>query len=122
MELFLHFLLRDSLKGLYRERETLSKQVHQKFSRKEREELYKKWGIALNTKQRSLQLARRIWSSTKDMNHIKESASLVAKLIDFVQPGQAPKEIFGLSFSHGPGSKRRRSYSWRPSRSSMSVL
>ncbi|KAH9758942.1 kinesin-like protein KIN-7I [Citrus sinensis] len=112
-----------SLKGLYRERETLSKQVHQKFSRKEREELYKKWGIALNTKQRSLQLARRIWSSTKDMNHIKESASLVAKLIDFVQPGQAPKEIFGLSFSHGPGSKRRRSYSWRPSRrSSMSVL
>ncbi|KAH9693219.1 kinesin-like protein KIN-7I [Citrus sinensis] len=112
-----------SLKGLYRERETLSKQVHQKFSRKEREELYKKWGIALNTKQRSLQLARRIWSSTKDMNHIKESAYLVAKLIDFVQPGQAPKEIFGLSFSHGPGSKRRRSYSWRPSRrSSMSVL
>ncbi|KAL9445921.1 hypothetical protein AB3S75_013743 [Citrus x aurantiifolia] len=116
------FNSRDSLKGLYRERETLSKQVHQKFSRKEREELYKKWGIALNTKQRSLQLARRIWSSTKDMNHIKESASLVAKLIDFVQPGQAPKEIFGLSFSHGPGSKRRRSYSWRPSRSSMSVL
>ncbi|KAK2660655.1 hypothetical protein Ddye_007188 [Dipteronia dyeriana] len=99
-----------SLKDLLREREMLSKQIHQKFPRKERENLYKKWNISLNTKQRSVQLARRVWTDTKDMNHIDESAALVAKLVGFIQPGQAPKEIFGLSFL--PRSSNRRTYSW----------
>lgn len=99
-----------SLKDLLREREMLSKQIHQKFPRKERENLYKKWNISLNTKQRSVQLARRVWTDTEDMNHIDESAALVAKLVGFIQPGQAPKEIFGLSFL--PRSSNRRTYSW----------
>ncbi|KAL5847763.1 hypothetical protein ACOSQ3_011287 [Xanthoceras sorbifolium] len=99
-----------SSRDLQREREILSKQIHQKFPRKERENLYKKWNISLNTKQRSVQLARRIWTETQDMNHINESAALVAKLVGFIQPGQAPKEIFGLSFL--PRSSNRRSYSW----------
>ncbi|KAK3231740.1 hypothetical protein Dsin_003621 [Dipteronia sinensis] len=99
-----------SLKDLLREREMLSKQIHQKFPRKERANLYKKWNISLNTKQRSVQLARRVWTDTKDMNHIDESAALVAKLVGFIQPGQAPKEIFGLSFL--PRSSNRRTYSW----------
>ncbi|KAK0576864.1 hypothetical protein LWI29_024609 [Acer saccharum] len=99
-----------SLKDLLREREMLSKQIHQKFPRKERENLYKKWNISLNTKQRSVQLARRVWTDTKDLNHIDESAALVAKLVGFIQPGQAPKEIFGLSFL--PRSSNRRTYSW----------
>ncbi|XP_031287248.1 kinesin-like protein KIN-7E isoform X2 [Pistacia vera] len=102
--------LNASLKALYREREALSKQIHQKFSRREREELYQKWDIALNTKQRSLQLARRIWTYTKDLNHVNESASLVAKLVGFVKPGQAPKEVFGLSFL--AGSTNRKSFCW----------
>lgn len=99
------------MKDLQREREALSKQVHQKLSRKEREELYKKWGVVLNTKQRSLQVAHRIWTDTKDMDHISQSASIVAKLVGFVEPGQAPKEIFGLSFL--PRSSSRRVYRWR---------
>ncbi|KAJ0085767.1 hypothetical protein Patl1_09252 [Pistacia atlantica] len=42
--------LNASLKALYREREALSKQIHQKFSRREREELYQKWDIAIKHK------------------------------------------------------------------------
>ncbi|GLT57954.1 hypothetical protein SLA2020_308860 [Shorea laevis] len=88
----------------------LSRQVQKKFSRKEREELYKSWGIVLNTKQRALQLGRRLWTDAKDIEHIKKSAFLVAKLIGFVEPSQAPKEVFGLSFL--PRNVTWRSYTW----------
>lgn len=80
----------------------LSKQVHKKFNRKEREKIYQKWGIKLNSKQRSLQLARWLWTNTKDTDHLRESAHLVAKLVGFVEPGQVPKEVFGLSFLPQP--------------------
>ncbi|XVE56122.1 hypothetical protein DITRI_Ditri03aG0212300 [Diplodiscus trichospermus] len=89
----------------------LSKQIHKKFSRKQKEELYKKWGIQLNTKQRSLQLARRVWTDTNDMDHVKESAALVAKLLGFVEPSQGPKEVIGLSIL--PRAITRKSYSWK---------
>ncbi|XP_022769113.1 kinesin-like protein KIN-7F [Durio zibethinus] len=103
-----------SVKDLIRERGMLSKQIPKKFSRKERAKLYEKWGIGLNTKQRSLQLARRIWTDTKDMVHVKESADLVAKLLRFVEQSQAPKEVVGLSILP-PRSLTRRSYSWKHS-------
>ncbi|KAJ7957827.1 Kinesin-like protein [Quillaja saponaria] len=45
--------LDSSEKALNRERKMLSKQVHKKFSTKEREDLYQKWGIGLKTKHRS---------------------------------------------------------------------
>ena len=99
-----------SVKDLIRERGMLSRQIQKKFSRKQKEELYKKWDIGLNTKQRSLQLARRVWTDT-DMVHVKESAALVAKLLGFVEPSQAPKEVIGLSIL--PRSITRRSYSWK---------
>ena len=99
------------MKDLIRERGMLSKQINKKFSRKQKEELYKKWGIGLKTKQRSVQLVRRVWTDTKDMVHVKESAALVAKLIGFVEPSQAPKEVVGLSIL--PRSITRRSYSWK---------
>ncbi|KAK2990944.1 hypothetical protein RJ640_020921 [Escallonia rubra] len=100
-----------SSKVLNREREVLSKQILKKFSSKERQALYQKWGIKLNSKQRRVQLTRRLWTDTKDMEHIKESAALVAKLVGFVESGEAPKEIFGLSFSLQPANLR--SYSWK---------
>ncbi|OMO87468.1 hypothetical protein CCACVL1_09009 [Corchorus capsularis] len=100
-----------SLKDLVRERGMLSKQLQKKFSRKQREELFKKWGIPLDSKQRSLQLARRVWSDTQDMVHVKESADLVAKLYGLVEPSQAPKEIVGLSLL--PRAITRKSYSWK---------
>ena len=84
--------------SLNRERKMLSKQVHKKFTRKEREELYVKWGIDLRSKHRSVQLAWRLWTNTKDLNHVRESAALVAKLVGFINSGEAPKKIFGFGF------------------------
>lgn len=106
-----------SEQALKRERKMLSKRV-QKFSEKERKRLYQKWGIGLKTKRRSLQLAHHIWKVPKDMNHVQESAALVAKLVGFVEPGEAPKEIFGLSFLTGP--LNRRSCRWKHSLSLVS--
>jgi centromeric protein E len=90
--------LLNSLMSLTRERKMLSKQVHKKFSRRGREELYLKWGIDLKTKHRSIQLAWLVWSDTRDLNHIRESAALVGKLVGFINTGEASKKTFGLGF------------------------
>ncbi|KAJ4847318.1 hypothetical protein Tsubulata_017357 [Turnera subulata] len=108
-----------SSKALNREREILAKQIQKKYNMKEREELYLKWGIDLSTKQRSLQLARRLWTDTKDMKHIKDSAVLCAKLGGFVEPKYAPKELFGLSFGTPMNLKPT---TWKDNMSSLSLL
>lgn len=95
----------------------LSKLMHKRFSEGERNRLFQKWGINLDSKQRRLQLAQCLWSNTTDMNHINESAAIVAKLIKFVEQGQALKEMFGLSFT--PHRTRRRSYGWKHSMGSL---
>ncbi|CAK8569066.1 unnamed protein product [Lathyrus sativus] len=87
-----------SLASLTRERKMLSKQVHKKFSRKAKEELYLKWGIDLKTKDRSTQLAWLVWTDTRDLNHVRESAALVGKLVGFINTGEASKKTFGLGF------------------------
>lgn len=91
----------------------MSKRILKKFPRKEREALYEKWGIALNTKQRSLQVARRLWTDTKDIDHVVESAQLVAKLVGMEVTSHVQKEMFGLSFSPKPPINKRKSFSWR---------
>ncbi|KAL0333013.1 UNVERIFIED_CONTAM: Kinesin-like protein KIN-7H [Sesamum calycinum] len=92
--------LASSEKALRDERRTLSKRMMSKFSEQERESLFLKWGIGLNTKLRRQQLAQRLWSKTEDMDHIADSAFLVAKLVGFIEPGNAPnKEMFGLNFT-----------------------
>ncbi|RLM61936.1 hypothetical protein C2845_PM14G20300 [Panicum miliaceum] len=95
-----------SLKNLRRERDMLYRQMLKKLSNGEKESIYSKWGIDLSTKQRRLQLSRLIWTRT-DMEHIRESASLVARLIDLLEPGQALKEMFGMNFSLAPRTDRR---------------
>uniref|UniRef100_A0A2C9U0J3 Kinesin-like protein n=1 Tax=Manihot esculenta TaxID=3983 RepID=A0A2C9U0J3_MANES len=110
-----------SLKALNREKEFLAKQLQKKFTRREREELYLRWGIDLDTKQRSLQLTRRLWTDTTDLKHMRESSVLVAKLVGFVEPRYAPKEMFGLSFLT-PSSLSQKSHSWRDNMSSLSLL
>ncbi|KOM51634.1 hypothetical protein LR48_Vigan09g029300 [Vigna angularis] len=87
-----------SLMALNRERKMLSKQVHKKFSWKERNEVYVKWGVDLKSKHRSVQLAWCLWTNTEDLNHVRESAALVAKLVGFINSGEASRKIFGLSF------------------------
>lgn len=107
------------MKVLRREREMLSKQMQKRFSEVERENLYQKWGIALDTKQRKLQLAYRLWIDTGDMEHIRESATIVANLIGFVEPGQAMKEMFGLSFTPRKTRTSRRALVWKNSFSTL---
>ncbi|CAH8382889.1 unnamed protein product [Eruca vesicaria subsp. sativa] len=90
---------KQSAKTLGREREWLAKQIPKKFGRKEREEVYKKWGVELSSKQRSMQVTHKAWTNAKDIEHCKESASLVATLVGFDETNMTPKEMFGLSFS-----------------------
>lgn len=89
----------------------LSKLMLKKLSSKEREALFEKWGIGLKTKQRRLQLARLVWRNTKDMEHIKESAELVAQLVGFEKTDQTLREMVGLSFS--APSINSKSSSWK---------
>lgn len=105
------------MKALRRERRTLSKLMRKRFSEEERQKLYQKWGISLNSKQRRLQLVNQLWSNNKDMDHVMESAAMVAKLIRLVEQGRALKEMFGLSFT--PPRPRRRSYGWKNSMASL---
>ena len=46
------------------------------------------------------------------MDHIKESAALISKLVGFEAQNEVPKEMFELNFSPGP--KNLRSFSWKP--------
>ncbi|KAL8143795.1 hypothetical protein V2J09_016827 [Rumex salicifolius] len=99
-----------SLRSLRRERETLSKLIKRRYSEEERKKLYENWGIGIDSKRRRQQLVSKLWSDTKDMNHIKESCCIVAKLVKFSEQGQAIKEMFGLSFT--PPRMIRRSFKW----------
>ncbi|CAN7071526.1 unnamed protein product [Brassica oleracea var. botrytis] len=91
---------KQSAKTLGREREWLAKQIPKKFGGKDREEVYKKWGtVELSSKQRSMQVTHKAWTKIKDVDHCKESASLVATLVGFDESNTMPKEMFGLSFS-----------------------
>ncbi|XP_059647595.1 kinesin-like protein KIN-7F [Cornus florida] len=109
--------LASSMKALRREREMLSRLMYKRFSGVERNGLYQKWGIHLDSKRRRLQLVHYLWSDTKDMNHIRESAAIVSKLIRFSEHGQAMKEMFGLSFT--PPRMSRRSLVWKHSMASL---
>ncbi|KAF5197470.1 Kinesin-like protein kin-7f [Thalictrum thalictroides] len=104
-----------SIRALRRERVMLSRRMQRRLSVKERENLYQKWGIGLDTKQRRLQLVQCLWTNTEDMDHIMDSADVIAKLVGLLKPGQVLKEMFGLSFA--PTSQR--SFSWKHSLSSL---
>lgn len=106
-----------SSRALNREREMLSKQMLKKYSTKEREVLFQKWGISLKSKHRRHQLCHLLWTDAKNMEHINESAAIVAKLVGFKDGNHVPKEMFGLSFSLNP--MNLKSYSWRHSFPSM---
>ncbi|CAM8895216.1 unnamed protein product [Rhodiola kirilowii] len=100
--------LSTSMRAINGEREMLCKLMLKLLSEKERIDLYSKWGIDLKSKRRKVQLVRKVWTDTREMSHIQDSADLVAKLVGI---GQAPKEMFGLSFSPAP--EPRRSQSWK---------
>ncbi|VFQ82961.1 unnamed protein product [Cuscuta campestris] len=105
--------LSSSLRELCQERGMLRRLVHKRLTGEERNETYQKWGIALDSKQRRQNLARRIWSET-GVNHARESAAVVAKLIGFSGEGEAAlREMCGLNFTPPLMYRRRRSFGWR---------
>lgn len=107
--------LTSSVRALRREKEMLMKLMRKRLSEEERKRLFNEWGIGLNSKRRRMQLADRLWCNT-DMNHVMQSAAIVARLVRFSEQGRALKEMFGLSFTP---QLTRRSYSWKSSRASL---
>jgi len=94
----------------------LARQMQKRLTAVEREHVYTKWGVSLDSKKRKLQVARRLWTQTKDLEHVRESASLVARLIGLQEPGQVLREMFGLSFApqqQPPPPRRRSSNGWK---------
>ncbi|PIN13539.1 Kinesin-like protein [Handroanthus impetiginosus] len=89
-----------SIKALKQEREYLAKRVSSKLTAEEREILYLKWDIPPEGKQkRRLQLVNKLWTDPLNMQHVKESAEVVAKLVGFCESSQPiSREMFGLSF------------------------
>ncbi|KAJ4708834.1 Kinesin-like protein [Melia azedarach] len=88
-----------SIKALKQEREYLAKRVSSKLTAEQRELLYMKWDIPPVDKQRRLQLVNKLWTDPLNMQNVKESAEVVAKLVGFCEHGEhASKEMFQLNF------------------------
>jgi centromeric protein E len=68
---------------LKQEREYLAKRMNCKLTAEERELLYSRWEVPPVGKQRRLQFVNKLWTNPYDMQHIQESAQIVAKLVDF---------------------------------------
>lgn len=101
-----------SRRSLQRERDMLARLLKKRLLKQERNSLFLKWGIQLDSKQRSSKLADRLWTSIEDMNHIEESSEIVARLVRFNRQ-HVRKEMFGINLMSGQ--KKTRSYSWKRS-------
>uniref|UniRef100_A0A7N0TCH0 Kinesin-like protein n=1 Tax=Kalanchoe fedtschenkoi TaxID=63787 RepID=A0A7N0TCH0_KALFE len=87
-----------SSRSIRHERESLSKSMKKKFTKEEMKSLYLKWGIEKHSKCRKLQLMNQLWGDTTNMNHIAESAAIVARLVRMSEHEEALKGMFQLSF------------------------
>ncbi|KAM3301098.1 kinesin-like protein NACK2 [Capsicum chacoense] len=89
-----------SIKALKQERDYLAKRVSSKLDAEEREVLYLKWDIPPEGKQRRrLQLVNKLWSDPLNLQNVRESAAVVAKLVGFCETGEhVSKEMFQLNF------------------------
>ncbi|GLJ13875.1 hypothetical protein SUGI_0221700 [Cryptomeria japonica] len=103
--------LASSARALKRERELLAKRMRSRFTAEERELLFAKWEVPLESKQRKLQLVQKLWTNPHCMQHIQESAEIVARLVGFCEPGNISKEMFELNFA--PPSEQK-PWLWNP--------
>ncbi|KAH9318766.1 hypothetical protein KI387_020535 [Taxus chinensis] len=103
--------LASSARALKRERELLAKRMRSRFTSEEREVLFAKWEVPLESKQRKLQLVQKLWSNPHCKQHIQESAEIVARLVGFCEPGNISKEMFELNFA--PPSEQK-PWLWNP--------
>ncbi|XP_071729240.1 kinesin-like protein KIN-7F [Rutidosis leptorrhynchoides] len=104
-----------SARALNLERAMLARKLLSKYTAKERETLFEKWGIDLESRNRRYQLAQLFWTKTDDIEHITESAEVVAKLVGLIEPSKTPKEeMFALSVAPKQESRSLLS-TWRDS-------
>ncbi|CAF2114763.1 unnamed protein product [Brassica napus] len=103
--------LSSSIRALRREREFLAKRINSRLTLEEREELYMKWDVPLEGKQRKLQFVNKLWTDPYDSRHVQESAEIVAKLVGFCESGNISKEMFELNFAL-PSDKRQWNIGW----------
>ncbi|KAH0898430.1 hypothetical protein HID58_047998 [Brassica napus] len=87
------------IRALRREREFLARRINSRLTPKEREELYMKWDVPLEGKQRKLQFVNKLWTDPYDSRHVQESAKIVVKLVGFCESGNISKEMFELNFA-----------------------
>ncbi|XP_040863964.1 kinesin-like protein KIN-7B isoform X2 [Glycine max] len=88
-----------SIRALKQEREHLARKVNTKLTAEERELLYAKWEVPPVGKQRRLQFVNKLWTDPYNMQHVQESAEIVAKLIDFSVSDENSKDMIELNFS-----------------------
>ncbi|KAK7388309.1 hypothetical protein VNO78_23123 [Psophocarpus tetragonolobus] len=88
-----------SIRALKQEREHLAKKVNTKLTAEERELFYAKWEVPPVGKQRRLQFVNKLWTDPYNMQHVQESAEIVAKLIDFSLSDENCKDMIELNFS-----------------------
>ncbi|CAN7080753.1 unnamed protein product, partial [Brassica oleracea var. botrytis] len=70
----------------------LARRINSRLTPKEREELYMKWDVPLEGKQRKLQFVNKLWTDPYDSRHVQESAEIV-------ESGNISKEMFELNFA-----------------------
>lgn len=87
----------NSARALNLERAMLSRKLLKKFTSAERQVMFSKWGIDLESRNRRFQLSQLLWTKTDDIDHIRDSAEIVAKLVGLIEPDKTPKELFGLT-------------------------
>nr|XP_043636649.1 kinesin-like protein KIN-7F [Erigeron canadensis] len=104
-----------SARALNLERAMLCRKLLKKFTAKEREALFEKWGIDLESRNRRFQLAQLLWTKTDDNEHISDSANIVAKLVGLIEPDNTPKELFALSVAPKQEAPRSFLSTWRNS-------
>lgn len=101
-----------SIRALKQEREYLAKRVNTKLGAEEREMLYLKWDIPPVGKQRRHQFINKLWTDPHNMQHVRESAEIVAKLVGFCDSGEnIRKEMFELNFA-SPSDKKTWMMGW----------
>ncbi|KAH1201065.1 Kinesin-like protein KIN-7B [Glycine max] len=88
-----------SIRALKQEREHLARKVNTKLTAEERELLYAKLEVPPVGKQRRLQFVNKLWTDPYNMQHVQESAEIVAKLIDFSVSDENSKDLIELNFS-----------------------
>ena len=66
------------------------------MTEKERELLFRQWGVRKRSKKRKTQVATKLWSDPKDLAMVDASAKLIGHLMNF---DVAQKELFALQFA-----------------------